>query len=105
MRSSIIRILTALVLLSGLVFADQGVRKPSPNNRPVAYPEAARQMHLSGAVKLELRIAANGKVKKVEIVGGNPVLAVAAVDTVKDWTYEPAPADTYQTIVVKFDQK
>lgn len=105
MRSPIVRILAALVLLSGLVFADPGARKPSSNNRPVTYPETARQMHLSGAVKLELLIAASGKVKKVEIVGGNPVLAAAAADTVKDWTYEAGPADTYQTIVVKFDQK
>ena len=100
------RMVVALVLLSScLVFADQGVRKPSSKNRPVPYPETARRMHLAGAVRLDVMIAANGKVKKVDVLGGNPVLAAAAVNAVKDWTYEPAPSDSSETIVVKFDQK
>ncbi len=106
MKARIVRIIAILVLLSScLAFATEGARKPSPNNRPVSYPETARQMHLSGAVKLDVLIAANGKVKKVDVLGGNPVLAAAAVDTVKSWTYEPAPSDTDETIVVKFEQR
>ena len=103
MRSPIVRMIAVLlVLCSGLLFAEQ--RKPSSKNRPVAYPETARQMHLAGTVRLDVLVAANGKVKKVEILGGNPVLAYAAVQTVRDWTYEPGPADTTETVVVKFEQ-
>ena len=106
MKSPVARTIAALVLItSSLVFADQGARKPAKNNRPVAYPQTARQMHLTGIVKLDVLIAANGKVKKVEILGGNPVLAAAAVDTVKEWSYEPAPSDTSETVIIKFDQQ
>lgn len=106
MKSPVIRMMVALVLLSScLVFADQGARKPARNNRPVAYPQTARQMRLAGVVKLDVLVAASGKVKKVEVLGGNPVLAAAAVDAVKNWTYEPASSDTSETVVVKFDQQ
>lgn len=105
MKSPIVPILALLAILSGLAFAETAVRKPSRNNRPVAYPATARQMHLSGAVKLDVLVAANGKVKKVEVLGGNPVLAAAAADTVKDWTYEPAPSETSETVIVKFEQQ
>ncbi|HVP44544.1 MAG TPA: TonB family protein [Terriglobales bacterium] len=104
MRSTVVRIFTALVLLSScLAFAE--TRKPAKNNRPVAYPETARQMHLSGTVKLDVLVTASGKVKKVEVLGGNPLLAAAAVQAVKDWTYEPASSDTTETVIVKFDQQ
>ena len=107
MRSPMLRTLAALVLLlsAGLSLAETAARRPSKNNRPVAYPSTARQMHLSGIVKLEVLVAANGKVKKVDILGGNPVLAAAAADAVKDWSYEPAPAETSETVIVKFDQQ
>ena len=106
MRSRVIRTIIGLILLSScLAFADQGARKPAKNNRPVTYPATARQLHLAGTVKLDLLVAANGKVKKVEVLGGNPVLAAAAAQAVKDWTYEPASSETSETVIVKFDQK
>ena len=105
MRTPLVRNVVALLLLScGVAFAEPGARKPSRNNRPVTYPETARQMHLSGTVKLDVLIAASGKVKRVDVLGGHPVLAAAAVQTVMDWTYEPASSDTSQTVIIKFDQ-
>ena len=104
MRSPVLPSMIVLVLLSSSA-ALAAARKPSPNNRPVAYPQTARQMHLSGVVKLDLLIGANGKVKKVEILGGNPVLAAAAAETVKGWTYEPAASDTNETVVIKFERE
>ena len=102
MRSPVVRMILVLVILgSGLSFAEQ--RKPSSKNRPVPYPETARQMHLAGTVKLDVLVAPNGKVKKVDILGGNPVLANAAAQTVRDWTYEPGPSETTETVVVKFE--
>ena len=106
MKVPLFRLFLSFVLLTScLALADQGARKQSKNNRPVAYPATARQMHLAGTVRLEVLIGASGKVKKVDVVGGNPVLAAAAVDAVRDWTWEPAPADTTESVIIKFDQQ
>jgi TonB family protein len=65
------------------------------------YPELARRNNISGSVRLELLVTADGKVKDVKVLGGNPVLAQAAVSAVQKWRYEPATEDT--TVVVKCD--
>jgi TonB family protein len=65
------------------------------------YPELARKNNIKGIVRVELVIAADGNVKDVRVLGGNPVLAQAAVDAVKKCKYEPASAET--TAILKFE--
>ena len=65
------------------------------------YPELAKRNNISGTTRLELQVAPDGKVKTVKVLGGNPVLAQAAIAAVSKWKYEPAPDES--TIVVKFD--
>ena len=65
------------------------------------YPELAKKNNIAGTTRLELQVAPDGKVKTVRVLGGNPVLAQAAVAAVSKWKYEPAPDES--TIVVKFD--
>ncbi len=65
------------------------------------YPDLARRNNISGSARVELLVAADGKVKDVKVLGGNPVLVQAAVTAVMKWKYEPAAEET--TIVVKFD--
>lgn len=77
------------------------VRKVKMHVQPV-YPEMARHMKLAGVVKLELTIAPDGKVKNVKVLGGHPLLAEAAVDAAKRWTYEPAHEQTVDVIEIKF---
>ena len=50
---------------------------------------------------MELLVTADGRVKDVKVLGGNPVLVQAAVAAVKKWKYEPASEES--TIVVKID--
>ena len=68
-----------------------------------AYPELARKTNIHGAVKLLAVVASDGKVKSAEVVGGNPVLAQAAVDAVRKWKYEAGPQPTKEVIELKFD--
>ncbi len=42
-------------------------------------------MALQGTVKVEALVAPDGSVKTVDIKGGHPVLAQAAVNTVRHW--------------------
>jgi TonB family protein len=68
-----------------------------------AYPELARKTNIHGAVKLLAVVASDGKVKSTEVVGGNPVLAQAAVDAVRRWKYEAGPQPTKEVIELKFE--
>ncbi len=55
------------------------------------YPEVAKRMKISGAVKLEVTVDADGKVTDVKEVSGNHTLSVAAEDAVRKWKFAPGP--------------
>jgi TonB family protein len=57
------------------------------------YPDAARRSHIQGSVTLEALIGANGKVQQVTPVSGNPQLADAAMNAVRQWRYKPFTVD------------
>ena len=66
------------------------------------YPQLAKQMGVSGKVKVEVTITPDGKVSNTKVVGGSPVLTSAAVDAVKKWKFEPGPKDTIEIIEFEF---
>jgi TonB family protein len=66
------------------------------------YPALARQMGVTGKVKVEVTITTEGKVSNAKIVGGSPVLVGAAVDAVKKWKFETGPKDTTEIIEFEF---
>jgi protein TonB len=57
------------------------------------YPAIARQLHISGAVTIELLIGENGSVENVSAVSGNPVLTRPTMDTLKKWKFKPFTSD------------
>jgi TonB family protein len=67
-----------------------------------AYPALARSMALGGLVRLEAVVSPDGTVKKVEPMGGHPVLSQAAANAVRQWKWEPAPAESREPVQVKF---
>ena len=66
------------------------------------YPDLARSMALQGVVRVDALVAPDGTVKSVEIKGGHPVLAQAAVNTVRAWKWEPAPRESHELVEVRF---
>lgn len=54
-----------------------------------AYPEEARAMRLEGAVVLQAIVAADGRVQRVHVISGHPLLAGAARSAVAHWRYRP----------------
>jgi TonB family protein len=71
------------------------------------YPPLAKQAHLQGTVILNALIDRQGKVKGLELVSGEPLLADAAVDAVKQWVYRPVllngdPVEVITQIQVNF---
>jgi TonB family protein len=67
------------------------------------YPDMARRMGIHGVVKVEALVGISGTVKSVELKGGHPVLAIAAMSAVRKWKWEPATHETREPIDVRFD--
>lgn len=103
-------------LLSGLLFtsalncmAQKAAASKAPARKIVSrvvptYPPVAQRLHLQGVVKVEAKVTASGKVRSTRVLGGNPVLAVSAVNAVNQWKYEPAPAESTELIELTFDR-
>jgi len=72
---------------------------------PAVYPELARKMNLTGTVKVEVVVSANGIVKDAKVIGGHPVLANAALDAVKKWRFEPASSESSGVVDFKFEPR
>jgi TonB family protein len=66
------------------------------------YPALAKQMKVTGKVKIETTIAADGHVTNTKVVGGSPLLVSAALDAVKKWRFEPAAKESTETIEFDF---
>lgn len=85
------------------VRAQDAVERKVKSKVAPSYPEIARKMGLTGTVKLQIQVAANGTVKDTKVIGGHPILVNAAVDAVKKWKFEAAPAESTGTVEFKFD--
>jgi TonB family protein len=71
------------------------------------YPDEAIAAHAQGSVLLHVVIGADGKMNDVTVVSGDPVLAKAAVDAVRQWQYQPTllngkPVEVDSTIKIDF---
>ena len=67
------------------------------------YPELARRMKITGVVKIQITVTTNGTVKDAKLVGGHPILANAAMETIKKWRYEPASEETTGIVEFRFE--
>lgn len=94
-------------LLSALFLLPPAFGQDSPTKRKVShrvlpdYPALARQMNITGKVKIEVTVAPDGHVKATRSVGGSPLLLDAATRAVKGWKFEAGPKET--TEIVEFD--
>ncbi|HXH67646.1 MAG TPA: TonB family protein, partial [Candidatus Limnocylindrales bacterium] len=72
------------VRIEGNVTAAKLVKKVQP-----VYPLLAVQGRIQGVVKLHAIIGRDGTVKQLEVISGHPLLLQAALDAVRQWTYQP----------------
>ena len=79
----------------------QESRKALSNPVPV-YPEVAKKMRLTGTVKVQIVIGADGRIKEKNFIGGHPVLVSSVEETLKDWKYAPAGGDTTTQLQFNF---
>jgi TonB family protein len=71
---------------------------------PTEYPTLARQMNVTGTVKIQAVVMPNGKVREAKVVGGHPLLTEAAMKSAKRWQFEPAAEETVEIVAVNFKQ-
>ncbi|MFZ0285437.1 MAG: energy transducer TonB [Terriglobales bacterium] len=108
--------------ISGLISIPASVPRPGPQTLKISqgvsqgllikkvapiYPQRAMQAHLQGSVQLLATISKNGDISHVKLLNGEPVLAQAAMDAVKQWKYKPylldgQPMDIQTQITINF---
>ena len=72
-----------------------------------AYPPLARQVRISGTVRLTGQIGKDGTIQKLSVMSGHPLLIPAALEAVRQWVYRPTilngePVEVITTIDVNF---
>jgi TonB family protein len=89
-----------ILTFAAVAFAEGGrkvlVIAPSP------YPVMARELRVSGTVKMQAVVATSGRVKEIRVVDGSPLLANAALESAKKWQFQPAPSETVEVIAINF---
>ncbi len=71
------------------------------------YPQAALASHTGGAVLIEATVNKEGNVTNLKVINGDPILARAALDAVRQWRYKPyyldgQPVEIQTQITVNF---
>lgn len=96
-------VLAATILLVPLGSnAQDSATKRKVSHRVVPdYPQVARQMNITGKVKIEAIVEPDGHVKSTRAVGGSPLLLESAEKALKNWKFETGPKET--TEIIEFD--
>jgi TonB family protein len=66
------------------------------------YPLAAKKAGIQGLVVLRATVATDGTVSNLEVLRGDPQLANAAVDAVKQWRYAPREKSVITDVTLNF---
>jgi protein TonB len=108
--------------LSGLMSTSSSVSKPSLATLRISqgvsqgllikqvqpkYPPAALTVHTEGAVQIQATVNKEGTVTNLKVLSGDPVLARAALEAVRQWRYKPYyldgdPVEIQTQITVNF---
>jgi TonB family protein len=69
------------------------------------YPKELQQRGIEGTVRLVLTVSPKGSVEAVQVNGGNPILAEAAVKAVKQWVYSPSGMTSVIDVSIPFEAR
>jgi len=72
------------VRAGGKVMGDRIIHKVD-----IEYPELAKKNNVKGTVRVEIVIDGDGSVMETNVISGNPLLAKAVTDAVRQWRYRP----------------
>ena len=71
------------------------------------YPQAALAVHAQGTVQIEATVNKQGSVVNPRVLSGDPLLARAALEAVRQWRYKPyfldgQPVEIQTQITINF---
>jgi protein TonB len=71
------------------------------------YPPMARSQHVSGNIQIDALIDANGNVGAMKVLSGPTLLREAALESLRQWKYQPAeldgkPTSMHLTVTLQF---
>jgi len=71
------------------------------------YPQMAKSQHVSGNVQIDALVDAEGNVSAMKVISGPALLRDAALQSVKQWKYQPAelngqPTSMHLTVTLQF---
>lgn len=71
------------------------------------YPALAREMKVKGSVLLQASVGADGGIRNLRVLSGNPILTSAAKEAARQWRFRPSlqngqAVETQQQITVNF---
>jgi TonB family protein len=94
---------------NGPQWVGNGILPPKKITAPQPrYTEEARKARIQGTVILQAIVDADGKISNIKIIKGLPLgLDLSAIETVKEWLYEPAtreglPVAVYMNLMINF---
>jgi TonB family protein len=64
---------------------------------PPEYPALAKVNYIQGRVRVRLLVSAVGSVVETHVLSGNPLLAAAVLNSVREWRYRPFVAEGAST--------
>ena len=94
--------LAMALLLTAVNLSAQETRKVVSNPVP-RYPDLAKNLRLSGVVKVQIIIAPDGKITSTKILGGHPLFVTSVEETLKNWKYAPAATETTTVLEFRFN--
>jgi TonB family protein len=94
---------TTVALMIALALPSAAAEERAVKSRvSPAYPELAKRMKITGVVKVEATVDADGKVTDVKSLGGNHMLSQAAEDAVRKWRFEPGAGTSVVDVDLNF---
>jgi outer membrane biosynthesis protein TonB len=85
--------------------ASQGSGRNQPPAKHLVTPnvsDLSKELNLPGTVRIEVLIEPDGTLKKLRVIGGNPVLVMDAETAAQKSVFIPGPAQTTEVIEFKF---
>ena len=64
------------------------------------YPQEAKDAHIEGTVRMNVMVGADGSIKDIEVIGGDPLLTKAALQAVWRWRYHPTTLNEHAVEVI-----
>lgn len=80
----------------------QEAKRAKVSTIPPEYPELARLLGIGGSVRLAVTVDCVGRVIRVEILSGEPLLLEAACEAARRWRFSPGTGQATVDIEMNF---